>query len=189
MASRRLGWWTAAALLGGSWGQVAAAGSLHLRAREHYEWVAVEHLAGASTTTYQGFTNTLDLWWEEPFRYQIGLAGSPLFATLPIVGSDQPQGVGDRMRLVHLGIEGKGFPLAGLVSVYLRGGVYASTLDTMGSKGTVRGTSGLIGVGYEWTIHGVGLAPEVAWRRGVLADGITFRAFAPAIGVHFYQMI
>jgi hypothetical protein len=160
------------------------AGSLHVRAREHYETMKVSTDGGEAS--FLGFTNTINGWYEEPFHYSIGLAGSPLLATL--ASKAPPPGFGDKIRLVHLGIEGKIFPVLDIAG-FTRMGVYQSTLSSLGLAGHFEGMSILIGLGYEFDVHGVGIAPEMSWRRGNLSHGASFDGQAPAIGVHFYQAI
>ncbi len=160
----------------------AEAGPVHLRAREHYETVDVTSPDGRAT--FSGFTNTIDLFYEVPFRYSLGVAGSPLFATLS--GKGHLPGLGDTIRLVHLGCEGKAFPFEGW-PVFGRLGVYRTTLASRDAAGTLQGESVLFGLGFEVDLGGIGLAPEMSWRRGELSQAVGFVGLAPAIGVHFYR--
>lgn len=162
----------------------AYGGDIRLRAREHYE--VLEVAGDGFTSTYSGFTNTLDLWYEVPFRYSLGLAGSPLFATLH--SRNAPPGVSQTVRLVHLGVEGKVFPLED-VGIFARLGTFASTLSSYSTAGTLNGESVLGGLGYEWKLGGVGLALELDVRDGRLAQHVSFSGTAPCVGVHFYKML
>ena len=165
----------------------ARGGEVRMRAREHYEVLQIATPGGAAA--YRGFTNTIVLWYEEPYRFACGIAGSPLFATLG--ASSPPQGFDDRIRLVHAGVEGKWFPLADGPSLshgFLRLGGYNATLDTRGDAGRESGWSALAGLGFEFPIGVVGLAPEMDWRYGHLASGTRLHGIAPAVGVHFYKM-
>jgi hypothetical protein len=145
--------------------------------------------ASGSKGHYGGLSNTINVWYEKPFQYSFGFAASPLLATLPVTKGEPPPECGDRVRLVHLGSEGKIFPFAGLVHVFARAGVYSSTLTSNGPLGSTTGTSGLLGIGYEWDLGGIGLAPEFSWRTGWLARSIKFEGSAPAIGLHFYKAL
>ena len=158
-----------------------------MRAREHYESVLINGFSPGSHARYAGFTNTLNLWYEKPFHWQLGFAGSPLLATLPITHGQAPLQTGNRIRLVHLGTEGKLFPFAEDFGMFMRCGLYRSELQSNGPFGKALGSSGLLGIGYEWKINGLGLAPEVSWRQGWLARDLNFTGTAPAIGLHFYE--
>jgi hypothetical protein len=160
------------------------AGRWRMRAREHYETLSLT--GTGAPATYWGFTNTIDLWYEVPFHYSVGLAGSPLLATLH--SGAPPKGFSDTVRLLHLGAELKIFPSA-VMPAFFRLGAYQATLMTDGSAGNLTGASGLGGLGYEWNLSGIGLAPELSWRRAVLAKGIAADAFAPCLGVHFYHAL
>ena len=107
---------------------IGEAGQLRLRAREHYETIAVRTDDGEAT--FRGFTNTIDAWYEEPFRFSFGLAGSPLFARL--MAKHPPPGFGEAIRLVHLGAEGKVFPFPEAAPVFARLGIYRTTLNPDG---------------------------------------------------------
>ncbi len=157
---------------------------MRLRAREHYESLAVAR--DGRSARFSGFTNTIVLNYEVPFRYAFGFAGSPLFATLR---RDGPlPGFGERIRLVHLGVGGKLFPVDD-VAAFVRAEAFTSTLNPRGEAGIQRGESALGGLGYEFDFGGIGLAPELAWRRGLLGDGTRFSGSAPAVGLHFYSAI
>lgn len=166
----------------------AYASDIHLRAREHYEKVEVKNLGSTGLSHYEAFTNTLDLWYEVPFRYSFGLAGGPLLATLPLVGhhtDDRPK----RIRLLSYGAEAKVFPVPDLFQGFVRGGEFYTSLATRERLGNYYGTSTLIGLGYEWNWKGTGVAPEIDWRFGKLSKDVSFYSLGPAIGLHFYQNI
>lgn len=174
--------------------QALSAGAAHadgykMRAREHYETMALSGISPTKTARYFGFSNTINIWYEKPFHYAFGLAGSPLFATLELQGPDQPQATGKRIRLVHLGLEGKLFVWPESWGAFTRLGLYHAQLQSGGSLGTINGKSYLLGIGYEWNLAGIGIAPELAWRQGLLKGDVHFIGQAPAIGVHFYKLI
>ncbi len=167
---------------------LSEAGLLHLRAREHFETVQVENLGRSETTRFEGLTNTINYWYEEPFHYLVGLAASPLLATLPVVGS-HAAGTGERIRLLHLGMEAKVFIWGPDLPIFTRAGLFSSSLATRDTLGTFHGGSILFGFGYEWNWDGIGIAPEFDWRLGRLNQGVSFKSQGPAIGVHFYKLI
>lgn len=171
-------------LAGGSGSGMASAeeGRVRMRAREHYESLVVSH--DGRSARYWGFTNTIVLHYEVPYRYAVGVAGSPLFATLRREGP--LPGFSERIRLVHLGIEGKLFPVDE-VAAFVRAEGYTTTLNPRGDAGIQRGESALLGLGYEFDLDGIGLAPEFAWRWGLLGDGTRFTGAASAVGLHFYR--
>jgi hypothetical protein len=162
----------------------AAAVELHLRAREHYEDIRL-HADGHAS--YFGFTNTINAWYEEPYRYSVGFAGSPLLARLRT--GHATDGFADEIRLVHLGLEAKAFPTSSLGHTFIRVGLYQTTLKAVGDAGKLSGSSVLGGAGYEFDLNGIGVAPEMSWRQGRLQDDVRFEGTAPAIGVHFYKLI
>ena len=153
------------------------------RAREHYETMAVKTSGG--TGTYQGFTNTIGIGYEVPFRYQFALAGSPLLATLHT--DSPPNDLVATIRLVHLGFEVKAFAAAEFPPVFVRLGVYDVRMLASGTEETWHGLSRLLGLGYEFRIGSIGLALECAWRTADLSHGVRVTGTAPAIGVHFYD--
>ncbi len=167
----------------------AEEGRVRVRAREHYEQLRIKGFEPNVEARYAGLTNSINIWYEVPFHYSIGLTGSPLFASLPLVGKEAPTGTGDRMKLIHLGLETKYFPLPECASAFGRLGIYESTLQTNGTRGVIRGQSILLGLGYEWNLGGIGLAPEMAWRFVELDQGLSARGTAPAIGLHFYRAL
>ncbi len=167
---------------------IGEAALFHLRAREHFETVQVKNLGGLRETKYEGLTNTINYWYEQPFHFSIGLAASPLLATLPVLGP-HAAGTGERIRLLHLGAESKWFPWPEWVSLFTRAGIFSSTLATRDVLGTFRGQSFLLGIGYEWNWDGIGIAPEFDWRSGQLDSGVNFLSRGPAIGLHFYSSL
>ena len=165
--------------------ECAEAGQIRMRAREHYETMQITNKLG--TSSYVGFTNTINVWYEEPYRWSLGLAGSPLWAMLH--AKSPLESYSSTIRLVHLGIEGKFFPLPNIVNLFFKCGVFDAQLTSNGVAGQLRGHSLLGGVGYEWDLGGIGLAPEISWRWGRLADQTEVVGSAPAIGVHFYHAL
>jgi hypothetical protein len=90
---------------------------------------------------------------------------------------------------VHLGIEGKIFPLPNILNLFFKGGVFDAQLTSNGTAGQLGGHSLLGGVGYEWDLGGIGLAPEISWRWAKLAHQTVVVGSAPAIGLHFYHAL
>jgi len=160
-------------------------GRIRVRAREHFERINIQ--TDEDLIPYSGFTNTINLWWEVPFSYQVGFAGSPLLAKL--YTKDPPVGFSDAITLIHLGIEAKFFPLPKGLPIFLRLGFYDTTLDTRSETDKLKGSSELFGAGWEFNFSGIGVAPEMAWRYGILEQSVRFQGTAPAIGVHFYKLL
>lgn len=161
-------------------------GRIRMRAREHYEEVRFS-VHDTDSKKYVGFTNTINAWYEVPFHYSIGIAGSPIFARL--FTKDAALGLGKEIRLVHLGAEGKSFPLRDTLPAFFRLGVYQVTLTSNSDAGKLKGTSYLAGVGYEFKLGDIGLAPEMSWRKGSLREDVNFSGTAPCIGLHFYKAL
>jgi len=163
----------------------AAAGAVKVRAREHYE--SMQLRTDTDRATYAGLSNTINIWWEDPYRYSIGLAGGPLFGR---IFSKKPlPGFAGEISVRHFGVEFKAFPDAALTPVFLRAGLFDCTVRSRGEAKNPHGFSQLIGVGYEYDFRGVGIAPEVSWRWLQISDRIFGVGIAPAIGVHFYKNI
>ena len=163
----------------------AEAGQVRMRAREHYETMKITNNTGSAS--YVGFTNTINVWYEDPYRWSLGLAGSPLWAMLH--AKSPLEAYSNTIRLVHIGIEGKFFPLPKIVNLFFKFGVFDAQLTSNGPAGHLHGQCILSGMGYEWDLGGIGLAPEISWRWARLGDHTEVVGTAPAIGLHFYRAI
>jgi len=166
---------------------VAEAGNFRLRAREHFEWLSVKYGSVNDTEKYFGLTNTLNLWYEEPFRYAIGLAFGPVIGSARSQGTI-PSGTNSRIRLWNIGVEGKYFFRPDQFGLFGRLGLTANILDTRGSLGNLLGGGYYLGLGWEFPVWKVGIAPEIAFRHVILEQSSRVFAFTPSIGIHFYQL-
>lgn len=157
---------------------------IRFRAREHFE--VQEFKMGSVRETYKGATNTLNVWYERPFNFSVGLAAGPILGASRANDSDfQPQ-MGDKVILRWQGLEGKYFPWGESLKVFVRGGVYAHQLTTNGDLGRLTGWGSLAGVGIEIPIGVVSIAPEFSVRQISLSDNVSAFILSPAIGFHFY---
>jgi len=176
-----------------SFGPEARASSLasepkwRIRAREHYEWIELK-TGDAGPLHYAGLSNTIDLGYERPMQWFVAAAISPILATFGQRGENPPSAA-ERIRLTHLGAEGKLFPWTETPWLFTRLGIFAVELKPLaGTAVTSRGASAYGGVGYEVLLGGIGLAFEFGVRRGEV-PGTTLSSITPSLGVHFYQAL
>ncbi|HEX9756262.1 MAG TPA: hypothetical protein VGB26_00510 [Nitrospiria bacterium] len=166
---------------------VAEAGNVRLRAREHFEWLSIKYGAVNDTERYFGLTNTINLWYEEPFQYALGLAFGPVIGSAKSRDS-APTGTDSKVRLWNIGFEGKYFFFPDKHGLFGRIGLTANILDTRGSLGNLLGGGYYLGVGWEARIWKLGVAPELAFRHVILEQSSQLFAFTPSIGLHFYVL-
>lgn len=161
--------------------------SIRVRAREHFEIHKYKLGETGQTETYKGLTNTINIWYERPFEYSVGLALGPVIGG---ARSDGPSEAGPRfggdIQLAVAGLEAKYFPVSGLKG-FLRGGLSWNSLRTNGTYERLNGYGYYGGVGWEIPIKWVAIAPEIAFRRVHLAQDVTGDIFTPSIGLHFYK--
>lgn len=160
--------------------------NIRVRAREHFETHRYKFGELGKSETYRGLTNTINIWYERPFEYSIGLALGPVLGAARSDGPSEalPQ-AGGKIQLAVAGVEGKYFPIAG-VKAFTRVGVAWHSLTTNGTYGAVKGWGYYGGLGWEIPTKWVSIAPEIAYREVFLAHDITGRIFTPSIGLHFY---
>lgn len=163
-----------------------ALAGIRIRARENYERIRVEPADGAGAAVYQGFSNTFNVWYEEPFSWSLGLALGPILARFR--SDDHPARSGDEIRMLNYGFEVKFFPLAPS-GLFLRGGGFRHFIDYQGPAGHQQGNGLYAGSGYEFRVGGLGIAPELAGRRVRLANGDHLTVLMLAVGVHFYAWL
>lgn len=162
------------------------AGDWKFRAREHYEIHKVKTLS--SSQEFKGFSNTINLWYEEPFKYSLGLGLGPIIGSAkPDEGMETNQ-LGSKLRLYVVNIEFKFFPIDVLKGLFSRLGAGWTQLESNGTLGNKTGYNGYIGVGYEfWVSKRFTIALEYALRKSELKDDVTVDTTTPSIGVHFYK--
>ncbi len=163
----------------------AAAGDIKVRAREHIDFhdIAFDSNSGS---TYAGLSNTINVWWEKPRIYSIGLAFNPVIGSARASG-DYDARLGNKIKLIMLGVEGKYYHRDIAPSLFSRLGLGYARLDTRGSIGDIDGYHAYIGAGWEFDVKGVGIALEMAFRQSRLERGVIVNSITPSIGVHFYR--
>ena len=166
---------------------VADAGNLRVRAREHFEWLSIKYGSVGDTERYFGLTNTINLWYEDPFLYAFGLAFGPVIGSAKSQDS-APVGTATKIRLWNIGFEGKYFFWPDKHGLFGRLGLTANILDTRGSLGKLLGGGYYLGLGWETQIWKLGIAPELAFRHVILEQSSQVFAFTPSLGVHFYVL-
>ncbi len=167
------------------WGSFGYSGGLRVRIREHFDWYRVKYPSQTSRVSYFGMSNTLNVWYEEPFDYAFGLA------LMPILGSAKAtngvvSGTNEKIRLWNLGVELKYFLQPEVLKIFVRAGLGVNFLDTRAELGTFVGASYYLGLGYEFQIWKLGISPEVALRHVLLEQGANVLLFTPSLGIHFY---
>ena len=177
--------WTLLILLSSFLPSLAEAGNVRLRAREHFEWLSVKYGPARDTERYFGLTNTINVWYEEPFQYAFGLAVGPVIGSADSRNSP-PIGTGSKIRLWNIGLEGKAFFFPEENGFFGRIGFTANILDTGGTLGNLLG--GGYYLGWETRIGKLGVAPELAFRHVLLEQNSQVFAFTPSIGLHFYVL-
>jgi len=163
----------------------AMAGDFKFRAREHLDSHKIVFNDG-SDVTYQGLSNTLNLWWEEPRFYSIGLAFNPLLGSAKVT-SGQNVELGNEIKLITLGLEGKYYHRNISANLFSRLGVGYARLDGSGSGGDLEGYHAYLGAGWEFDVKGVGIALELAFRHSRLEQDVVVNSLTPSFGVHFYR--
>lgn len=161
--------------------------SFRIRAREHFDSVWITYKDADVTQFYRGIGPNLNFWMEKPYHYSFGLSYSVLFINneeelqVPEIGQD--------MELTKIGLEAKYYWSPGNGGLFGRVGASSNRLNTKGDFGTLSGTGGYLGLGWEVKFSRIGLAFEAAGRRIDLAKGIRIDTYSPSLGVHFYGYI
>jgi len=163
----------------------ALAGDIKVRAREHIDFHDIA-LNDGSDITYRGLSNTINLWWEKPRIYSIGLAFNPIFGSASSDKSHDAR-LGDKIKLITLGAEGKYYHRNISPNLFSRLGLGYTRLNTEGYLGDIDGYHGYIGAGWEFDVKGIGIALEIAYRQSRLERGTIVDSITPSIGVHFYR--
>jgi len=126
----------------------AMAGDFKFRAREHLDVHKIS-VSDGSEVTYKGLSNTLNLWWEEPRFYSIGLAFNPVLGSAK-VNSGQDVRFADEVKLITLGLEGKYYHRNISANLFSRLGVGYARLENSGSSGDLEGYHAYLGAGWEF---------------------------------------
>lgn len=152
------------------------------RAREHFEIHSLK--VNDQNFSFQGTHNTFNFWYEKPFNYSIGFAFGPLLGAATNQEDAASSFFGEKIHLLHLGIEGKYFPWK-TEKLFGRLGFYGTELDKAGTD--LRGVSFYGGFGWEFLYKNVGIALELGYRHSELAEGVRVGSLTPSIGIHFYN--
>ena len=81
-----------------------ALSAIKVRAREHYEVHSITQRQEKSV--YRGFSNTMNIWYEKPYVYSVGLAISPILGSSKAADSSN-EPYGSSLTLVNIGLEYK----------------------------------------------------------------------------------
>lgn len=169
-------------------------GAWRARAREHYEIqnfeVDQQEVAGC-----KGLTNTLNIWYEAPPFIYVGLAGNPIIGSLTTEESKH-ENLTRLIRHCHLGVEAKvnlGLPFMAwgnqedclICNLYLRVGLYKSTIDVGGDKASIDGMSQSINLAYYIEFNKVDISIEAGTREGSYENNLQLKGRQIALGVHF----
>jgi hypothetical protein len=152
--------------------------NIKMRAREHFETHTLR-LQDDRVAKFSGFSNTINLWHEVPYRYSLGLSLSPVIGRLKAQDTQSKELFREKVNFKAYGFEGKLFPFQN--SIYLRQGLYAHEFDRLAGWGA------LTTIGYEYPFTRLGVALE-AGKRLYFLGAERGRATSVAIGFHFYKM-
>lgn len=123
--------------------------SLRFRARESYETLDIK--SGNLSDRYAGFTNTINLFYEKPFKHSYGLAFGSLFSGLN--SSTSTLALDTSIEFYFLGLEAKVFLSAFKTQgLFIRPGAYLQQLHNDGVDSKINSTSASAGIGYEFLI-------------------------------------
>lgn len=155
-----------------------------MRAREHYEINKVK--SGLFSSTFKGLSNTVNIWWEKPYKYSFGFALSPVLSGL---SSSEASPLGEEIKIYHFGLEGKYFPRLLINKLYLRSGLTYSMLKPDLLEDTLKGYGLYLGIGYEIPFKMFGLAIEMGTRYTKLDKGYEVNSTIGSLGFHFYKSL
>ncbi len=159
------------------------AGKIKIRAREHYELLKIK--TDSSEDKYKGLSNTINIWWEEPYDISYGVSFSPILSGLR--EEDSNSTFGKKIQTINAGVELKYFPKKLIRYLYVRPGLTYTILRPDNLIQNRNGYSAYLGLGYEIPFSKLGLALEVAYRYSDLDQNTTIETITPSIGFHFYK--
>lgn len=164
---------------------IAFAGKIKVRAREHYELLKIK--TDNTTDKYKGLSNTVNIWWEEPYEISYGISISPILSSLR--EEDDNSTFGKKIKTINAGVELKYFPKKLFRYLYLRPGLSYTILKPDKIIANRSGYSAYLGLGYEIPFKKFGLALEFAYRYSELEMNTIIETITPSIGLHFYSEI
>ena len=159
--------------------------SIKMRAREHVTYHEIH--SSSQIQIYKGLTNTINIWWEEPYEYSFGISFMPVLAGLR--SAKDSNTFGDKVTHQNIGLEYKFYPKIISDWLFLRPGLGYSMLETNGhNTKDYHGKFAYLGVGVEIPYDRLGMAIEMAARYSDY-DDIYMKSITPSIGFHFYKDI
>ncbi len=166
---------------------MAQAGKIKIRAREHYELHSIK--IDNQNLKYSGLSNTINVWYEVPFKYSFGVFISPIIGKTPINDKKNSNLLGDQIQIFNLGLEFKKYiPLFNKEQFFYRTGLSWIKIKSEGQSEDLNGLGLYLGFGYEFKYKRMGIAPEFAMRYGVLESNNSITSVTPSIGFHFYKL-
>ncbi|OGG96547.1 MAG: hypothetical protein A2508_02120 [Candidatus Lambdaproteobacteria bacterium RIFOXYD12_FULL_49_8] len=160
-----------------------------IRAREHFDTMKLTYGEASSdnqTRNHSGIGPMLDFWFEEPFANSFGFAYGMTYINN---NGETPYAQGSRdTEMWTTGIEGKHFFIKD-GGLFGRWAASRQRLKSYDAFGELKGTSGYLGVGWEFHLGKIGLAFETGRVRASFERQITIESESPSIGVHFYGYI
>lgn len=160
-------------------------GSWKFRLREHFDFHKLEGRSGEFD--FNGTSNTLNFWYEKPFKRAIGVSFGPILGNAKINDDATSTEFGGKIQQFTLGVEWKEFLLEQL-PLFSRLGTGVSILNTEGTADGLFGSYLYAGIGWEFKVGGLGIAPEIAFRQAFYESGVKAQTFTPSIGFHFYML-
>ena len=160
-------------------------GKIRMRARENYEWITIDTRPGSWQSS--SFSHTLNLWYEKPFQWAIGLGAGPYVMSYPETSKKEArgEGIGESVKIINHGLEYKRWLPQGFFG---RLGIYHILFNSTGSAGKDQGYGALLGFGYEHNFDGIGLALEIDTKTiNLQKTSWRIRSNMVALGVHFYE--
>ena len=155
-----------------------------LEAREHFELHKIK--VDDEQFSYSGLSNTINFWYEVPYKVAYGFSLSPLIGSASKVDDKAPS-LSSRVNLVSIGGEFKYF-LSDTIPVFTRLGMGWSQLRSSGNLKESNGLNTYAGIGYEVPVGKLGIALELAHRNSYLQNKIQVQSWTPSIGFHFYSI-
>lgn len=158
-------------------------GQFAVRARENFETTKFKGDLGS--LDFQGFTPTINLYYEEPYKLSYGAS-----VNVPLGTIEEKDGrntvLGDEIKVWQLGADIKYFPVEELKG-FVRSTATYQLLDTKVALDNLGGYGLYVGAGWEFPLFDLfSLAPEVGYRHSEFRIGSADTVLI-SIGVHFYQ--
>lgn len=161
----------------------ALAGQWVLRARENYEAVKISD----SQQNFSGLSTTINLGFEEPFKYFYGVGIQPGLGNFEEKQDLQSFNLGKEIRVYQIGSDIKYFPKEGSLG-FVRNTLFYALVSTKTSVDNIGGYGASISAGWEFWLYDLfSLAPEVGYKYTRLRTDENLNTIFISIGVHFYK--